>query len=109
MKMSILEAGMILCFGASWPVAIRKTLKTKSVHGKSRMFLFLVLSGYGLGILHKIFFNLDFVLILYVFNFTMVLVEICLCCRYRTLSLQDSSTAALDEEEYSAADTLLAE
>jgi hypothetical protein len=88
--MSVLEAGMIVCFGASWPVAIAKTLKTRSVQGKSRMFLVLVLAGYGLGILHKIFFNLDAVLLLYVFNFSMVLVELCLWFRYheRPLALE---------------------
>ncbi len=108
MQMSMFEAGMIICFGVSWPVAIRKTLKTKSVHGKSRMFLFLVLGGYGLGILHKIFFSLDFVLLLYLFNFTMVLIEIGLCFRYRKSPLSVAA-GAFNESEYSAADTLLAE
>jgi hypothetical protein len=102
------EAGMIICFGISWPVAIRKTLKTKSVHGKSRMFLLLVLGGYGLGILHKIFFSLDFVLLLYLFNFTMVLIEICLYYRYHKNPLPFAAGASV-EEEFSAADTLLAE
>ena len=106
--MSMFEAGMIICFGISWPVAIRKTLKTKSVHGKSRMFLFLVLGGYGLGILHKIFFSLDFVLLLYLFNFTMVLIEICLYFRYHKNPLPFAAAGASDEEEFSAADTLLA-
>jgi hypothetical protein len=45
--MSVFEAGMIVCFGISWPVAILKTLKTRSVAGKSRTFLVLVLAGYG--------------------------------------------------------------
>lgn len=107
--MSMLEAGMIICFGVSWPVAIRKTLKTKSVHGKSRMFLFLVLCGYGLGILHKIFFSLDMVLLLYLFNFTMVLVEICLYYRYHENPLPVAAAGASAEEDFSAADTLLAD
>ena len=29
-SMSIFEAGMIFCFGASWPFALYKTFKTKS-------------------------------------------------------------------------------
>lgn len=82
MKMSVFEAGMIGCFGISWPVAIIKTYKAKVVSGKSRMFLILVLSGYGFGILHKIFFSLDWVLLLYVFNFSMVLIELCLYLHY---------------------------
>jgi hypothetical protein len=106
---SVLEAGMIICFGVSWPVAIRKTLKTKSVQGKSRMFLVLVLAGYGLGILHKIFFNLDVVLVFYVFNFSMVLVEICLWFRYHGRPLSIAAAAARRSEAYEAADTLLAD
>ena len=109
MQMSIFEAGMLICFGISWPVAIMKTLKTKSVHGKSRMFLFLVLSGYGLGILHKIFYSLDFVLILYAFNFIMVLIETCLCFRYVNNSLSETPASKSTDEEYSAADTLLSD
>ncbi|HEX9050347.1 MAG TPA: hypothetical protein VF841_07450 [Anaeromyxobacter sp.] len=31
--MSVLEAGMVVCFGASWPVAVLRTLKTKSAYG----------------------------------------------------------------------------
>ena len=38
-SMSIFEAGMLICFGASWPFAVMKTYKTKSVKGKSRLFL----------------------------------------------------------------------
>ena len=109
MKMSIFEAGMIVCFGISWPVAIRKTLKTKSVHGKSRMFLLLVLGGYGLGILHKVFFSLDFVLLLYLFNFAMVLIEICLYFRYHKNPVPIAASTASADDEYAAADTLLAE
>ncbi len=105
--MSVLEAGMIVCFGVSWPVAIVKTLRTKSVYGKSRMFLVLVLTGYGLGILHKIFFNLDLVLLLYVFNFSMVLIEICLWFRYH--DRPSSIAAARRDDAYGTADTLLAE
>ena len=95
MKMSLLEAGMIICFGISWPVAIMKTLQTRVVHGKSRMFLLLILGGYGLGILHKILFNLDFVIILYLFNFIMVLIELCLCIRYRQKPIKVPAAGAL--------------
>jgi hypothetical protein len=107
MEMSMFEAGMIICFGASWPVAIWKTVKTKSVHGKSRMFLFLILGGYGLGIMHKVFYHYDGVIILYVFNFVMVLIETGLYFKYHKNPIPGISAAA--EEAFSAADTLLAE
>ena len=37
--MSIFEAGMLLCFGAAWPMNIIKSIKTKSTKGKSLPFL----------------------------------------------------------------------
>ena len=41
--MSIFEAGMMVCFGASWPIAALKTYKCKCVHGKSLKFSLLIL------------------------------------------------------------------
>jgi len=73
---------MIICFGVSWPVAIWKTLKTKQVHGKSLVFLALVASGYGFGMIHKSLHNFDWVIFLYGFNFLMVLTELSLCLVY---------------------------
>ena len=48
--MSVYEAGMLICFGVSWPLAAYKTYKAKCVHGKSiwfslPFFLFLILSS----------------------------------------------------------------
>ena len=37
--MSIFEAIMLICFGASWPAAVYKTYTTKNVEGKSLLFL----------------------------------------------------------------------
>ena len=44
--MSIFEAGMMVCFGVSWPIAALKTYKCKCVHGKSIHFSMLILLGY---------------------------------------------------------------
>ena len=41
--MSIFEAGMMVCFGASWPIAAYKTYKAKCVDGKSLRFSSLIL------------------------------------------------------------------
>ncbi|OGI22621.1 MAG: hypothetical protein A2287_07990 [Candidatus Melainabacteria bacterium RIFOXYA12_FULL_32_12] len=81
--MSLFEAGMLICFGASWPFAVIKTYKTKNVKGHSKAFLFLLLSGYIFGILHKIFFNLDLVIIFYLINTSFVLTELFLYYRYK--------------------------
>ena len=63
--MSIFEAGMLICFGVSWPIAAYKTYKSKSVNGKSLRFSCLILLGYFLGITHKILYSQDWVLFLY--------------------------------------------
>jgi len=80
--MSPFEIGMLLCFGISWPVSIAKTLRTKVVTGKSPMFMAIVSLGYLSGILHKVFYNLDWVLILYVLNMLMVLTDLMLYLHY---------------------------
>ena len=81
--MSIYEAIMLLCFGASWPFAVMKTYKSKSAAGKSSLFLILVLIGYISGIIHKILHSLDIVTVLYVFNAGMVLLELILYYKYK--------------------------
>ena len=81
--MSIFEAGMMVCFGVSWPVAAYKTFKAKSTKGKSLTFSCLILIGYVCGIVHKIFFYYDWVFWLYILNMFFVLVDIFLHLKYR--------------------------
>ena len=47
--MDIFEAIMMVCFGASWPVSIWKTVKVKNPIGKSVIFLWLVEIGRKIG------------------------------------------------------------
>lgn len=70
--MSIFEILMLLCFGAAWPFSIYKSYKSKSNNGKSIIFLFVVMTGYLSGILHKMFNSYDPVIYLYAINFLMV-------------------------------------
>ena len=81
--MSIFEIAMLLCFGAAWPFSIYKTLQCRDVRGKSILFLLIVLLGYLFGILHKMFYNYDKVVYLYLFNGLMVATEIALYVRYK--------------------------
>ncbi len=74
--MSVFEILMLICFGAAWPVSIMKSLKSKSIDGKSVIFLYVVASGYVFGIIHKLVFNFDIVLILYGINLLMVLTDL---------------------------------
>jgi hypothetical protein len=84
-KMSIFEAGMLICFGASWPLDIYKSLKSRSTAGKSVMFMFVLTVGYIFGIINKIVYNHDIVLVLYIINLLLVSVDICLYYRNRRL------------------------
>jgi hypothetical protein len=84
MEISLFEAGMLICFGASWPFAVYKTWHSKSCQAKSFVFLWLVLMGYGCGIAHKVLASFDWVIYLYIFNGCMVLLDIILSYRYRS-------------------------
>jgi hypothetical protein len=78
---SIFEAMMLLCFGAAWPSSIYKSYTSRTSKGKSIVFLVIVLIGYTAGILHKIFYNFDMVIYLYIINMLMVLADIFLYFR----------------------------
>ena len=82
-SMSIFEAGMLVCFGASWPFAVLKTYKTKSIKGKSKLFLSLIILGYIFGLINKILNSMDIVFWLYVVNLLLVGTDLCLCLVYR--------------------------
>jgi hypothetical protein len=82
--LTVFEAIMLVCFGASWPFAIARTLRTKSVTGASATFHILVLLGYVSGIVHKIHYNMNFVLGFYVLNACMVALQLALLSVYRS-------------------------
>lgn len=50
----LLEALMILCFGLSWPISVRKSYISRTTKGKSLMFEVLIWIGYVFGITRKI-------------------------------------------------------
>ena len=74
--MSIFEAVMLLCFGLAWPFSIYKSWKTRENGSKSILFLIALLIGYGSGIIHKVIYNFDGVIFLYIINAAMVSIEI---------------------------------
>lgn len=89
--MSIFEILMLLCFGAAWPFSIYKSYKSKSVAGKSPIFLVILLVGYICGILHKILYAFDVVVYLYALNFIMVTIDFLLYLRNVKLKEQQES------------------
>lgn len=92
----ILEIVMIVSFGASWPMNVIKSYKTRTAKGKSVMFLLLILFGYIAGIASKFmneaymasFGEKWYVLFFYVLNFVMVFTDFCLYLRNRRLDKQ---------------------
>jgi hypothetical protein len=83
--MSFFEIFMLICFGAAWPFSIYKSYTSKSIAGKSVLFLYVVSVGYIAGVLHKVFYNYDFVTFLYALNGVMVLTDIFLYHRNKRL------------------------
>ncbi len=49
----ILEIGMLVCFGFSWPISVYKSWKGKTSEGKSSVFNILIIVGYVFGITSK--------------------------------------------------------
>ena len=81
--MSIFEVIMLVCFGSAWPTSIYTSYTSRTAKGKSIVFLFIVFFGYIAGILHKVFYNFDWVVTLYAINGLMILVDITLSMRNR--------------------------
>lgn len=92
MIMSVFECVMLVCFGASWPVSVAKTIKAKNPTGKSIGFLYLVFIGYVSGCLHKYYYSWDSLIWLYVFNGVMVATDIILTHYYLAKLRKKSAT-----------------
>ncbi|MDY6327568.1 MAG: hypothetical protein SPL47_09715 [Bacteroidales bacterium] len=82
MNVSVFEILMLVCFACSWPVSIAKALKTKVVIGKSPVFMIIIIAGYVFGILHKLIYNNDWVVFLYLFNLLIVSFDLFLYFKY---------------------------
>jgi len=91
--MSIFEVIMLACFGAAWPPALYKSYVSRTARGKSVFFLIIILAGYIAGIFHKLFYNMDWVVVLYALNGAMVLTDILLYYRNAGLDRQYPSVS----------------
>ena len=86
--MSIFEVGMLVCFGFAWPTAIHKSIKSKSIEGKSLLFIYVIMIGYIFGIVNKFANSLDFVVVLYMINLLMVFTDLLLYYRNKNLVIK---------------------
>ncbi|NSW91565.1 MAG: hypothetical protein HPY74_12990 [Firmicutes bacterium] len=83
--MSPFEIIMLACFGAAWPASIYKSYTSRKNTGKSLTFLIIVFIGYVSGVIHKMFYNYDAVIFLYILNSIMVFTDMVLYFRNRRL------------------------
>jgi hypothetical protein len=67
---------MLVSFGCAWPASIYKSYKSRENAGKSLGFLLIIFFGYICGMAHKILYNLDGVIWLYIINGSLVLLDI---------------------------------
>ena len=85
----VFEAGMLACFGVSWPVDILKSLRSRRTEGKSLAFMVIILIGYCSGLIAKFVkasapdVNLEMVTVLYALNLTFVAIDIGLYLHFR--------------------------
>lgn len=85
----VLEVVMIVSFGASWPLNVVKSYKSRTTKGKSLPFLCLIFCGYIAGVASKLlneaymlsFSSRWYVLFFYVLNLIMVGIDLCLYAR----------------------------
>ncbi len=85
----LLEIIMIVSFGASWPMNVMKSYKSRTTKGKSLLFLCLIIFGYIAGITSKLvndaymasFAEKWYVLVFYCLNLVMVSVDLLLYIR----------------------------
>lgn len=76
------EAAMIICFGISWPISVFKSWKSRTAKGKSLFFEVFILIGYLCGIAGKLMTqNITYVLIFYIINTVMILIDLALYYR----------------------------
>ena len=97
----LLEITMIVSFGASWPLNVIKSWKSRTTKGKSLAFLCLIFFGYIAGIASK-FLNEAYmasigekwyVLFFYFLNLIMVGVDLILYFRNRALDKKAQTNA----------------
>ena len=85
----LFETIMLLCFGASWPFNITKSLCSRTAKGKSVYFEICIIVGYVCGVIGKfIGGNITYVIAVYLLDICMVSIDLALTLRNRRLDRQ---------------------
>jgi len=86
----IFEAMMVVSFGLSWPMSIRKSYLARTTKGKSLFFMVMIELGYMFGIISKLLSgNITYVFVFYVLNLLMVGTDISLYFRNKKLESKE--------------------
>ena len=87
----LLEAGMLVCFGFSWPLNVVKAYRAKTARGTSLAFIILIITGYIAGISAKIINNqFNYVLGVYFLNLAIVSANVFVYIRNKRLDKKSS-------------------
>ena len=87
----LLEAGMMVCFGFSWPLNVVKAYRAKTARGTSLAFIILIITGYIAGISAKIINNqFNYVLGVYFLNLAIVSANVFVYIRNKRLDKKSS-------------------
>ena len=77
---------MLVCFGFSWPLNVRKAYKARTAKGMSLTFIILIITGYIAGITAKIMNGqFNYVLAVYFLNLGIVMVNMLVYFRNKGL------------------------
>lgn len=89
----LLEAGMLVCFGFSWPLNVVKAYRAKTAKGTSLAFIILIITGYIAGISAKIINNqFNYVLGVYFLNLAIVSANVFVYIRNKRLDKKSSGS-----------------
>lgn len=89
----LLEAGMLVCFGFSWPLNVVKAYRAKTARGTSLAFIILIITGYIAGISAKIINNqFNYVLGVYFLNLAIVSANVFVYIRNKRLDKKSSES-----------------
>ncbi|MCR5494128.1 MAG: hypothetical protein K6F15_00665 [Treponema sp.] len=92
----LFEAAMLVCFGFSWPLNVRKAYKARSAKGTSLAFIILIITGYLAGIAAKfIHGQYNYVLAVYFLNLLIVLTNLAVYFRNKALDKKAASSNQL--------------
>lgn len=92
----LLEAGMLVCFGFSWPLNVVKAYKARTAKGTSLAFIILIITGYIAGISAKIINNqFNYVLGVYFLNLAIVSANIFVYIRNKSLDRKSAEKSEL--------------